>query len=317
MRTTPVVPGHLANVVRTLALGMLLSCALETSGQEKPFDPTRQQKLSIEASGVTVKLRERVPCQTCPSRSRFILQSVQKGTKRRLVLENETAQIDDLRLAEGHKLVIFGRVLANTSIVTIIDILSGKEVDSFFCFKPNLSPDGRFIVFEKVYPAHFTPGTSAQYLIYEIEVGSERNRRSGIPIDNRIDVGQPVFPSDAQNKPGDNINVPHDEQHTRVSTEFFWSKDSSLVMFLDRAQGTNSLVLVDVSGWPQAPGIRTVPLETARIVDPERCPNYEGRLEAAFHVVDIAAQADRQVTLRFRSHVAGCLRQPVMTLRFN
>lgn len=319
MKNCAAIHKNLPGLSRMLAMGVFVICGTGSAAQERPFDPARQQRLSTQDKRMVVRLSKREPCATCPSASRFTFEIQDRATKgvRTLVLENETAQIDAIHLAEGNKLAIFGRVLANTSLVTLVDTLSGKPNDSFFCFKPTLSPNGRFVAFQKVYPAHFTSGVSAQYLIYDIRATPEENRESGIPIDNRIDVGRPIFPEDAENKPGDNLNVSPEKQHTMASSEFYWSRDGKTVMFVDRAGGSNTLIRIDVSGWPKPARVSTLALETTKIVDAKRCPNFEKRLEEAFHVVGIVAKGDAAVTLSFRSHNPACLRQPAMTVALN
>jgi hypothetical protein len=299
--------------VATVAI-LFVFCSV-CPAQEKPFDPAKQQMLSARSQQLLVTLNKREPCHKCPSTSRFRFQvrDLQKATSREFVLENETAQVDEIHVSKHGKLAIFGRVLANTSMVTIVDTRTWRPIDSFFCFRPAISPDKRFLVFEKVYPAHFQANISSLYLIYDIKATPEANRNQGIPVENRIDVGRPIFPPGAQNMPGDNINVPLEKQHMMASNKFYWSKDSSRVMFADSAGGENALISVDISEWPKKLSVHTTPLETDKIVDEKKCQDFEGRLEKAFHVIDITPKNDKTIELRFRSHIPPCLR--LQTLR--
>jgi hypothetical protein len=300
--------------VATVAI-LFVFCSV-CPAQEKPFDPAKQQMLSARSQQLLVTLNKREPCDKCPSTSRFRFQvrDLQKATSREFVLENETAQVDEIHLSKHGKLAIFGRVLANTSMVTIVDTRTWRPIDSFFCFRPAISPDKRFLVFEKVYPAHFQANISSLYLIYDIKATPEANRNQGILVENRTDVGRPIFPPGAQNMPGDNLNVPLEKQHMMASNQFYWTKNGSGVLFADTAGNENALISVDLTRWPQKVHVQTVPLRTDEIVDVKKCQDFEGRLEKAFHIVKISAKESRKIELHFQSHIATCLRRQTLTI---
>lgn len=287
-------------------------------GQTIAFDPLKQQHVSVEDSAFRVSLVRREPCRDCPSVSRFVFEVTNKAEELTgmFVLENETAQVDEIRLAVNGKLVVIGRVLANTNIVTIGDLQTAKTVDYFFCFRPALSPDNRFIAYVKVYPAHFSENVSAQYLLYDLQNQPKENRRGKVSLENHIDVGHAFFPAESRNEPGDNLNVPPDRQHTMASQAFYWSRDSKTLLFVDRADRTNSAVFANISGWPNAPSVNVVPLQTQELVDPERCHEFQDRLEEAFHAVGVTWVADRQVKLHFRSMSPSCLRRQSLQIPF-
>lgn len=299
-----------------LLAGVLIIFVHPCFGQSGPFDPSKQQNLSVENADTLVRLTGRYQCDGCPSSSRFTFDVRDKAAakSRTIALANQTAQIDQLHVFGSTKLIVVGRVLANTSIVTIIDLPKGTVSDLFYCFLPAISPDGHRIAFIKVYPAHFAPGVSAVYLLYDVRAAPEGNRKLGILLNNNIDVGQPIFPTGAENRPGDNLSVVAEHRHVMASDRFYWTKDSSSVMFVNRTAGKNSLVEVDVSR-PEKPEARVVPLPTTEIINSQKCEEFRGRLEESFHTVGITPEVDRQrVTLRFQSLSPTCLERHTFTV---
>lgn len=296
--------------------GMILVFSSISPCQTRAFDPSNQRSISASNDIVSVRLIRREPCRNCPSVSRFKLEIREKeGTKTHsFSLANETAQIDEIHLLGAEKLIVFGRVLANTSIVTIVDLSTRQITDSFFCFSPSISPNGRMVAFQKVYPAHFVSEVSAVYLLYNVRAGAEANRSHRIPLNNRIDVGKVIFPEGADNRPGENLNVPSEKRHTMVSQQFYWRSDSSAVLFADRHAGKNSIVWVDLS---EPPNMQTaiVSLPTDEIIDSAMCQDFKGRLEEAFHIINIQWQeAENRARLHFRSLSPSCLKVPTLAI---
>lgn len=303
-------------VAVTAAWGFLLSppCI----GQGPGFNPAEQRKLSAEDLRHRVTLIGREPCAKCPSVSRFVFEIRDKkgvAPKKTFVLSNETAQVDEIRLTPFGRLVVIGRVLANTSMVTLVDVRSGEVLDSFFCFSPALSPDGRFVSYVKVYPAHFTEGVSAQYVLYDFASKPQENRNGRVSLNNRIDVGLALFPPGSKNEPGDNLTVPLDKRHTMASDAFYWRRDNKTLLFADRANGENWIIVADLSAWPQPPVVRAVPLNTLDIVDMKMCQEFRNRAAEAFHIVGVRWLGARETLVGFRSLSPTCLRR--QSIRFS
>lgn len=298
-------PFKLALMVLTILASPILAIS---PNQETAFDPARQRSLGVEDAEFKVALARRDACTNCPSVSRFVfmIKEKAKGEQRTFALENETAQVDEVHLTTSGILVVVGRVLANTNIVTLVDLRAGRLRDAFFCYNPKVSPDGRFVAYVKVFPAHFAKGVSAIYVLYDLGESPAGNRPQGVSIENRIDVGRAFFPIGSRNRPGDNLNVDPVESHTMASESFYWSADSRGLAFADRAEERNWIVQLES---PERPAIRKVAIETLEVVDPENCGELRDRLETSFHVVDIKWLSKAEVSIRFRSLNPKCLKR--------
>lgn len=282
------------------------------------FNPANQRALSAETEDVRVTLKRREPCRRCPGSGRMIFEVVNKraGTKTGFVLENETAQVDDVRIISASKTVVVGRVLPNTSIVNVVDHATGRLIDSFYGFSPATSKNNQMVVYVKVFPVHFVEGVSAEYLVYDLTRGPEENRGSKVSLDNHIDVGQPIFPPGSANRPGDNLAVEEPQRHTLGSNGFFWSGDSEKIAFADRSNGKNSVVVVDISSGLKAPAVWTKTLDAEDIVDLARCGDYKEHPEHAFHVSEIFYPRGNNapVIIQLSSANPACLKRHTLKL---
>lgn len=281
------------------------------------FNPANQRARSAETEDVRVTLKRREPCGRCPGSGRMIFEVMNKrtGTKTGFLLENETAQVDDIRIIGRSKTVVVGRVLPNTSIVNVVDQATGKLIDVFYGFSPTISKNNQIVVYVKVFPVHFVEGVSAEYLVYDFTRTPEENRGSKISLDNHTDVGLPIFPPGSTNRPGDNVAVEEPQRHTMASDGFFWSSDSKKIAFADRSNGKNSLVVVDISPGLKTPHAETTSISTPEVVDLDRCAEYKARPEYAFHVSNISYVQANIVKVELSSPNPACLKRDSLELQ--
>jgi WD40-like Beta Propeller Repeat len=156
------------------------------------------------------------------------------------------------------RIIVIGDIGASVSRVMVISVDTGVVTDSFDAFYPAVSPDGRFIAFIKFYPPHGATGTEDHLMLYDMTKGVVTNRPTGVRRDNRIDVGQNVYPGNG-NKENDNVGVPDRLSHQSPGLTF-WSPDSRKLAFIDQTQEVLRLVLVRVAGADAgaAPGALTM-----------------------------------------------------------
>jgi hypothetical protein len=134
----------------------------------------------------------------------------------------------------------------------VIADLAKDAVDSFLSYWPVLSPDQRWIVYQKMYPLHGVEG-SAEYLIYDLSKSAAQNRPDG-DVSNEADVGAVIFPPGQKNVGGDNIGVPHEQLHL-FHSQFSWAADSRAILFADAIWDEPAkiiLVTLDDKGAPTA-----------------------------------------------------------------
>jgi hypothetical protein len=158
-------------------------------------------------------------------------------------------RIDEVCPLPDGRLVLFDDSAG--SEVLIVDPAK-DSVDTFYCYWPILSPDRRWIVYEKRYPLHGVEG-SAEYLIYDLNKSAAQNRPEG-DVNNTTDVGAVIFPPGQKNVGGDNIRVPREQLHSGLSP-LYWASDSRAVLFADAIAGRPAkiiLVTLDDKGAPSA-----------------------------------------------------------------
>ena len=166
-----------------------------------------------------------------------------------VMLSNGTAQVRQVRVS-GERIVVVGWMNGSlASEVTVLDRASGRLVDTFWCYEPSLSPDGRHIAFVKFFPSHFIDQWESQYRLYDLSRDAESNRpalRDAEPSDSRgplVDVGialYPLVPTEL-----DRSEIPSGQEHERTSA-FGWSADSRRLGFVDAQAGVARLVMVQL-----------------------------------------------------------------------
>ncbi len=289
-------------------------------GAATPFDPSNQPSVQADSEEIRVAVLGNEPCAECPSGRRLYIEFVAKISKetKRFALRSEIAQIDEIHILDRDKSALIGRVLPNTSMVTMVNHRNGKILDSFYCFNPNVSPDKRLVAYVKVYPAHFVQGESAQYLVYDFSRSPQENRPSypSVSLENKTDVGIPIFPPSSGNLPGDNIGLAEEARHTLASEGLFWSVDSTRIAFADRHDEEIAVVLVDLSLGLERPLVSKSTLRTEEIVDTRACTQYRDRLQYAYHVTEINLPTNGNpiFMIHLGTHEPACLRRRVIAL---
>jgi hypothetical protein len=275
------------------------------------FGPDQQRQLTTESGDIRLSLLRAEPCVGCPAGRTFVfeLNDKPKGSLRQFRLSNETSQIDEIRIASSLIAIVIGRVQSSISLVTLMDLNRGSVFKAFDAFDPCVSDDNRLIAFVKPYPIHFTPGVSNEYLVYDVgsgRAGSEAGKAVG--LNRQVSVVYPVYPPEAQNVAGDNIMRDTAESHSWGSDGFFWLGGEHVLAFVDSWHSRDSLVVADLRGGVEHPVVSVEPLETAKIVDPGRCSDYEGRLQHAFTVIGIRRKSLDPLTfaLDLRTNSPSC-----------
>lgn len=83
--------------------------------------------------------------------------------------------------------------------VFIVDKAKASILDSFLSFDPVMSPDQRWIVYQKTFPLHGVEATE-EYLIYDLTKSPAQNRPDG-DTTNHEDVGTTIYPPGMKNLP--------------------------------------------------------------------------------------------------------------------
>ncbi|MDP9268873.1 MAG: hypothetical protein M3P27_11200 [Acidobacteriota bacterium] len=279
------------------------------------FSPGHQRPLKARHGKVALSLLGEEPCRSCPAGRRFrLLVSGVSKQPRSLTLANETAQIDSVYLVDASLTIIVGRVLANTSIVTLIENDTGSIRDSFYCFWPAVSDDRRYVAYVKVFPAHFVEGETSEYLLYDVKLTPRANRiQPAVLLSDHINVGRPIYPPGSVNRPGDNTLVAEAERHEIVANGLYWLPVENLA-FVDRVDGGLFLVVADLSAHTSAAKIAVTPVQIEAIVDPARCKTFQVEPHFAFQVAGISRGSADNITINLVSNYPGCLVRNELTV---
>lgn len=211
------------------------------TGPVQSFDPSHQKPISYTVKSLRVSL------VLGTQRHSLTIANLTTKTEKSVGLPEEMAQVDEIRMAMGAKVVVRGMVNGSGSEIAVIDIASGSLIDKFICYSPSVSPDGHYIALVKYYPPHFSEGTEDHYLLYDLSRKPADNRPAGVTRDDWMNVGRVVYPVGQGNAPGDNNARPENTRHESKSL-FFWNPLKSQFLFADRISQASeiTLVLVDI-----------------------------------------------------------------------
>src|SRR2546427_5633177 len=184
-------------LVATLVVLLGLASAHVASAQNHldpdiGFQPEVQQPLSYEQGDGTV-------VRTMGQPEMFQLLITRLGRPEMTVaLPTEIAQINSIDPAVDNKAVVIGMINGSAYQIEIVDTVNARIADEFLAYRPTLSPNGQFIAFVKMYPAHFVDGVSDYVMLYDLTRSASGNRPPGVTTDQEIDVGMPVYPPNIQ-----------------------------------------------------------------------------------------------------------------------
>lgn len=278
------------------------------------FNPRRQPPVTSSPGKIRIYLKSKEHCTACPTGERLQF-GVQRsdGENGDFFLANDTAQVDALYIVGTSEGIVVGRVLASTSIISLVNIESGKLLDSFYCFSPSVSPNKKYIAFEKVFPAHFNANVSAEYMLYNLQKSPQENRQVGTSINNKIDVGTAIYPPGSRNTLGDNLSIAGRARHTMLSDTYYWSAGSSRVAFADRSGGKLSIVLVHLE--ESGVKVNNIGLNTSGIVQVDRCPEFRSNPEESLRVSKIIFLPNKSfLKIQISSIAPGCAKSGMIVL---
>lgn len=231
-------------------------------------------------------------------------------------LPSELVQVDEIFFANKNTLVVFGRLTWAVSGVLLYDLLAEKIRDYLWCYKPSLSPDRRFLAYQKFFPQHFTGAVSAEYLIYDLQKTPEQNRSREVQSADKVNAGLAIYPPGLKNRPADNLGVPASEVHWMSSDGFYWSEDSARIAFADLYDSVNTVIVAEI--LKLAPKVSIKRLPVAQIVNPKGLTGIcEGEHpERWFRVakIDFDKADPARLRVRFSAPSPVCLSMKEMDL---
>ncbi len=171
----------------------------------------------------------------------------------------DMAQASQVIFSPSNKVTVIGMYSGDISEVAIFNLTTMTVTDHFLCYSPAPSPNGRYIAFTRFYPPH-AEDAEDQYMVYDSEISSSRNRPYASAPDDRTDVGLPVFPLFEHMTPRNNLMVSSTEAHFMAASTFFWTDDSRSFLFADHFHQSISLVFVKLVEGDHT-SVATIPTE--------------------------------------------------------
>jgi len=155
------------------------------------------------------------------------------------------AQVDSISRNPGDKAIVIGEANGTSSVFSIVDLKSGKEISGGLLYHPSISPDRRFLLYTNWFPPHAESSQENLFTLYDTLKTPDGNicgygKNNPEYKKNREALsGIQVYP----NQGGCLIGNDESDDNQNVSN-FIWSTDSSKVVFADIRGSIISLVLV-------------------------------------------------------------------------
>jgi hypothetical protein len=168
---------------------------------------------------------------------------VLKAGARPFALPNQDeVEIEQVCGAAGGRLFVY-----QVPHIVIIDIQKAAVVDNFPAYHPSVSPDGKWIVYQKYYPRSTELPASSVYMRYDLSKTAAGNRPLGMDDQSLsgldFNVGTTIYPAVLKDEDGDNVGLVKKQRH-QMRQGFFWSSDSKAVVFIDEIQRKEFVVMI-------------------------------------------------------------------------
>jgi hypothetical protein len=134
----------------------------------------------------------------------------------------------------------------------VVDLTNGNLLVQVPCYKPEVSPSGRYVAFVQWFAPHFT-NLARKTAVYRI-VDIASLRREGSPLLTDYFVGSEVYPKAPLGIPLASTSTDSSQIHQIVG-DFVWQDDAH-VSFVDYYHNRQSSV--DVTIGPMGPGAASV-----------------------------------------------------------
>jgi hypothetical protein len=152
---------------------------------------------------------------------------------RSVILPNPVRQVVSFQALARGRILITSEMAEPAMEVAIFDVKSGKIVDDIWCYEPVLSPDHRYIAFERFYPERGVDMVQASSfgMIYDTALSPRANTDPGQLMADPTTRGRLVYPS--------SYDLPYARGvHLQITHAFVgpvsWSADSRTTLLIDR-----------------------------------------------------------------------------------
>lgn len=292
--------------VALLVAGLVVPCASVIRGSAS--------ETLAEDARYRVRLVSEAPAGAQYHTRTFGIYRKDVGREALVTTTNLIAKVEAVRIV-GDRLLVFGSDQFAIG-VAVVHLQRGQELDFIYCYWPELSSTGRYLIYTKFYPrGGMAEERSDLVLVYDLERSPEENR-----VDERIrailragrnrahdpeylavveDAGVPVYPPENAAKQSYFVweRIP-ELRHLVLggrgsAARFLWRNQDTEVVFVDRHAEENWVVAVDLAGGAHQARSRVAKIDVASIVAfPPGTPDYARRLREAKERFAVKALAD-------------------------
>ena len=183
-------------------------------------------------------------------------------------------------------------------------ILNGKTgilVDKFEAYSPVVSPDQHWLVYRAFYSHTTQLPASEEYLLDDLTKDAAENTMPNPDWFTEGVRGKVIYPVVGDGKPFHHIGLPEEQTHSIRSDSFYWSKDSTAIIFADKVQDTLCIVLVTLDASGPKTRIHRLAGDVVKNLD-------------SFRQMDVDSQS-QSVQMRFNDFNTG--EKKALTLRWS
>lgn len=164
-----------------------------------------------------------------------------------VTLPDEMAQLNEVRPIYGNKIVAIGLANSTVSVITIIDRKTGVIIDTFYGYRPTISPNGHWIAFQEFFPPHSDEDIKSCYRVYDVSRNASRNRHGQADVSDTQWVGTSVYPSRPRSQQVECGATSKDREFMMSSYTFLWGERSDQFIFAVSEGIALNLVLVKLT----------------------------------------------------------------------
>lgn len=168
-----------------------------------------------------------------------------------VTLPDQVAQLNEVRPIYGDKIVSIGLVNSAVSMVNIIDRNTETIVDSFYAYKPAVSPNGRWIAFQEFFPPHGDENIRSCYRVYDSSLNAIQNRQNLVGVSDLQVVGFSIYPVRPRSQEVECGATIKDGEFMMSTDTFFWGEQSDQFFFAISEKDALNLVLVKLDKNPK------------------------------------------------------------------
>jgi hypothetical protein len=209
---------------------------------------TEADVLEKESYTYKVKLISIKECTDCDKATKITLKIINKNliNEKEIMFESMTTKINNLYILNNHRVIVHGELDSAGEILTLVDIITGKILDTIWGGFVSFSKDITMMASKFRYPPTGLPlFYSDVLLVYDFSKSPLENAMDKSSIDDPEQRGFILYPDqNRKNKEYYYIAKNENEQH-RFTSPLVW--DNNKIYFLDSIGEKTYLVTVDIS----------------------------------------------------------------------